>query len=426
MAATGRLSNWRPLGDAGMILLGVGALAVAIGYATATGRQQEIGSDFHVFWQAGRNFTSGHPLYHDYLPGAREFKYPPFAAFVFQLLGLFPLKVAASLFSLLNILLWPASVLLVRGIIRALLPDGDLSRIPLALAVVFSAQLFQDNYQHVQVNELIFVLVLLGIVNYLRRHDSVSAACFVAATAMKVTPVFFLGWLMLRGRRRALLAAIVLGVISVLLPILQRGPTTGATDLAEYFRGFLAAQPNAPSCTYHSCQNLGAMVARMMQPIADPRQPDYQYIAASAHTALMTYRTLWVMILLLFVGKLALLRGRRSPLSALEFTLPILTGLLLSPITFKAHMVSLLLPYYSLLAIRPAMLTMAARVWAGIIGIAMIVTGLSSPALVGYPLSYTVSGYSILVWTVLLLFLFAVAQAGTDRLSSPAALEDYS
>jgi hypothetical protein len=55
-----------------------------------------------VFWQAGRNFAIGHPLYQDSLPGARPLKYPSFAALVFQLLALFPLQVAAALISLLN------------------------------------------------------------------------------------------------------------------------------------------------------------------------------------------------------------------------------------------------------------------------------------------------------------------------------------
>jgi hypothetical protein len=410
---------WRPPGGVGTALLAAGALAVAIGFAVAKGQQQEIGSDFAVFWQAGRNFTTGNPLYHDYLPGAREFKYPPFAAFVFQLLGLASLKGAASLFTLLNIILWPVSIYLVQAIVKRVFPQGNRSTILLVLAVLLSAQLFQDNFQHVQMNELILVLVLLGILNYVRLKDTAAAACFVAATAIKVTPVFFLAWLVVRGRRRAVIAAGALGLVFVLLPILQRGPATGMADLVEYYRVFLAPQPNAENCTYHSCQNLGAMVSRMMRPSENQEHLNYQYIVASANTALITYRALWVTILLLFSSKLVLLRARKSPLSALEFTLPILTGLLLSPITFKAHMVSLLFAYYSFLAIRPTMLSKAARVWATATALAMIVAGLSGPALVGYTVSYYVSGYSALVWTTLLLFLFAVAQAGNERLSSP-------
>ena len=82
------------------------AIAAAVALAVEQGVKARVGQDFHVFWQAGRNFSSGEPLYHGYLPGAREFKYPPFAAMVFQPLGALPLRVAAVLFSLLNLLLW--------------------------------------------------------------------------------------------------------------------------------------------------------------------------------------------------------------------------------------------------------------------------------------------------------------------------------
>ena len=65
--------------------------------ATERADKQRIGTDFHVFWQAGYDFTHGLPLYQQ-LPGARHFIYPPFAAQVFQVLGIFPLKTAAWLF----------------------------------------------------------------------------------------------------------------------------------------------------------------------------------------------------------------------------------------------------------------------------------------------------------------------------------------
>ncbi|MFI5209229.1 MAG: glycosyltransferase family 87 protein [Gemmatimonadales bacterium] len=401
------------------VLLAAGALAVAIPFAVAKGYQQEIGSDFAVFWQAGRNFASGSPLYHDYLPGARPFKYPPFAAMVFQLLGIFPLKTAASLFSLLNLVLWPVSILLVGKTLGRLFPQRKPGPVPLALAVVFSVQFWQDNFQHAQMNELVFVLVLLGIHNYLRGKDVAAAAGFVAAAAIKVTPVFFLAWLLIRGRRRALAAAVALGLASIAVPLLLRGPATGVADLAEYYQGFLAAQPGAEGCSYQSCQNLDAMLTRMMRPSENPEHLDYRFLPASAPAERITYLALWAVVLLLFLATLVRLRVGDTPLSALEFALPMLTGLLLSPITFKAHLVSLLFAYGAFLSIPPALLSTLSRRAAMVITVAIVVTGLSGRDLVGNTLSSYVSGYSLFVWTVLLLFLFAVTQARNERLSSP-------
>lgn len=410
---------WRPPGGVGAVVLAAGALAVAIGFAVTKGRQQEIGGDFAVFWQAGRNFTNGSPLYHDYLPGARPFKYPPFAAMVFQLLGLFPLKIAASLFSLVNLVLWPVSILLVGRILGLVFPQRSPGPIPLALAVILSVQFWQDNFQHVQMNEVVFFLVLLGIHRYLRGRDIAAAAAFVAATAIKVTPVFFLVWLLFRGRRKAVVAAVLFGLASIAVPLVLRGPATGGADLAEYYNGFLAGQPGAAACSYQSCQNLGAMVTRMMRPSDNPEHLDYRYLAASAETERVTYRVLWLAVLLLFLAKLARLRLRGAPLSALEFGLPILAGLLLSPITFKAHLVSLLFVYGSFLSIPPGLLAPTPRRAAMGIALAIAVTGMAGRDLVGDILASYVSGYSLFVWTALLLFLFTVAESGDERLGSP-------
>ncbi len=183
------------------------AFAAALALAVPQGMRQHVGHDFHVFWQAGWNFSHGAPLYHDYLPGARQFKYPPFAALMFTPLALFPLPVAGVLFSLLNLGLWVAAVFLTRDILGRTFPDRNRSALPLILAVILSAQFFLDNFHHVQVNGITFVLALLGVRAYLRGQDLRAALAIVAATAFKITPIFFAAWLVIRGRRRAALAA---------------------------------------------------------------------------------------------------------------------------------------------------------------------------------------------------------------------------
>ena len=56
--------------------LGIILLVVAVVVAAGRAGKQGVGTDFHVFWQAGYDFAHGLPLYHP-LPGARELKYPP-------------------------------------------------------------------------------------------------------------------------------------------------------------------------------------------------------------------------------------------------------------------------------------------------------------------------------------------------------------
>src|SRR4051812_18268991 len=148
-------------------LLVLSALIVGLVLAVPVGIHQHIGEDFHVFWQAGRDFASGHPLYHDSLPGARPLKYPPFAAMVFTPLALFSLQVAGILMSLLNLALWVWAVRLTWEVIMRTRPEGIPSRLPVVLGVVLSAQFFLDNFHHAQMNEVTFVLALLGIKAYL-------------------------------------------------------------------------------------------------------------------------------------------------------------------------------------------------------------------------------------------------------------------
>jgi Glycosyltransferase family 87 len=402
------------------VLLIVCALVVAIPLSIEQGLRQQVGHDFHVFWQAGYNFATGHPLYHGYPPGARPLKYPPFAALVFQPLAVFPLQVAGALFSLLNLILWVVAVYLTREIVARTFPERNPSTLPLVLAVLFTAQLFLDNFHHAQMNEVTFVLVLLGIHAYLHERDLRAAAYLVAATAIKITPIFFVAWLVIRGRRRAVLAVPPLALACVLLPLLVRGPATGAAELVEYYHVFLEGHQHGDLSQYTADQNLAAFVNRMTLQQADAEHVSYRYLPTSERTAQLTYRVLWAAVLLIFLAKLTLLRIRRAPLSAFELSLVFLAALLLSPITFLAHLVSLLFVYYTFLSVRRDRLSTTGRVLGAVLFVAMAVTGLSGRDLAGNTVHEAVGGYSVFVWTMLLMFATAVVVAGRESAGSGA------
>jgi alpha-1,2-mannosyltransferase len=394
------------------VLLVTGALAVAVTLSVAQGLQQRVGQDFHVFWQAGRNFASGDPLYHGYLPGARPFKYPPFAAMVFQLLAPFSLRAAGAIFSFLNLVLWVAAAYLTRAIVDRTFPNRRRSLLPFVLALVFSAQFFLDNFHHAQMNELTFVLVLLGLHAYLRGKDVGAAAWLVAAAAIKLTPALFVAWLVIRGRRRAALAVPPLALACVVVPLLVRGPATGAAELVEYYHTFLEEHQHGAIRDYTGGQNLAAFVNRMTQPKGSAQGVSYGYLPASEQTAQLAYQALWATVLLIVLTKLVVLRLRGVPVSAFELAMIFLASLLLSPITFTTHLVSLLFVYYTFLSIRLVSPSPPVRVAAALLFLAMAVTGLSGRDLAGSTVYEAIGGYSVYVWTMLLLFLAAVVLAG--------------
>jgi len=89
-------------------------------------------------------------------------------------------------------------------------------------------------------------------------------------------------------------------------------------------------------------------------------------------------------------------------------------GLLLSPITFTTHLVSLLFVYHAFLSIRLVSPSPPVRVAAALLFVAMAVTGLSGRDLVGSTVYEGVGGYSVYVWTMLLLCFAAIVLAGRE------------
>ena len=358
-------------------------------------KSQRPGTDFHARWLAGRWFWEGQPLY-TYLPGVREPTYPPFAAMVFQVFALFPLKVAAGLFYFCNLLLIPVAVRLTTDVFDALWPDRPRDWWRLALAILFSAQFFLNNLNLVQVNLALFVLCLLGIRWYLAGHDVRGAAALVAATAIKLVPVFLVAWLVVRGRRRAALAVIPLGLACVALPMLERGPATGVQDLADYYHTLLEGFGKGRVEQRYTNQNLAASVYRFTRAPTEPIERDYQVIPASEGTAQAAYRFAAFLVVAAFLGTLVWLRARGAPLSVFELSAAFLVGHLLSAMTWKAHLVTLLFVNYAFLSVRPRGVT-----WA--ILVLMAIIGLTGRDLVGDTLHHAIGGYSLIVWMMLLM-----------------------
>jgi len=393
-----------------LILVGLG-LPVALLLSVPVGRRQHVGEDFHVFWQAGRNFATGHPLYHDSLPGARPLKYPPFAAMVFTPLALFPLPVAGVLMSLANLGLWVAGLWLTREILMRTGPPGRVRR-AVVLGFILSAQYFLDNFHHVQMNEVTLVLALLGIKAYLDGREAAAAAAFVVATAIKITPIFFVAWLMIRGRRRAVVAVVALGLACVVVPLLLRGPSRGVSELREYYHVFLEKHQHGEVASYTAGQNIAALVSRMTVAPEDSGGVSYRWAPTSNRTAELLYRGLWCAVLLLFLGRLVWLRRRQAPVTVVEPAMVFATALLLSPITFTTHLVPLLYIFAAVLSVPRGRLGLAARALGALIGTGMLVCGVSGRDVVGSALYLAVGGYSICAWTLLALFGLTLVWSG--------------
>jgi hypothetical protein len=397
---SGKRGPWHWSRAPGIILV----VAVTVVAAARRAGKQGVGTDFHVFWQAGYDFAHGLPLYQP-LPGARHFIYPPFAAQVFQTLGIFPLKTAAWLFYVASVGFILIAVWLSRDIVQRLDPARRPGSLPLVLAVLFSAGFMLDNLVHVQVNLLTFILCLLGVQAFVAKREFAAGGWLVAATAIKLTPLFFLAWAVIRGRRRSLAAVAVLGALCLMLPVIQRGIVQGSADLTDYYGTFLRQFAAGGVVTNYRNQNLAALVYRAVIPAAAEDMPPYEYayLPSMAAAAPLLYRGLALLVLAAFLTHLIRLRTAGEPVGPLEISSVFLTGHLLSGITWKAHLVTLLFVFYAFFVLDPERVGRTGRwalglAWGGIVAIGL------GRDLIGSRLHHYLAGYSVFVWVMLLLF----------------------
>lgn len=399
----GRRRHW-------LLALGfISLLAVVIAVAVDRAGKQRIGTDFHVFWQAGYDFSHGLPLYQR-LEGARNFIYPPFAAQVFQILGLFPLKVAAGLFYVASVGFIAVAAWLTRDILQKLEPAAP-ARLPLILAFVFSANFILNNLNMLQVNLLIFMLCLLGVRAFADRREIAAGGWLVTAAALKIIPVFFVLWAMIRGTRKSVAAVVGFGMLCLTLPLIQRGPAQGVTDLTAYYHSFLREFSSGTVVADYTNQNLGAMVYRAMIPMtwgAGTESYNYAYLPSLAAAAPLIYRGLAVGLLAVFLTHLIRLRTAGRPIGALEIASVFLASHLLSGLTWKAHLVSLLFVFCVFFSLDRRRMSGGRQLALGLawIGIAAIGVGRD---IMGSRLHHYVGGYSVIVWVMLLLFGLSLA-----------------
>lgn len=401
----------RALGALGLFVL---VATIAVGRAA----KQRIGTDFHVFWQAGHDFAHGLPLYEP-LEGARRFIYPPFAAQVFQSLAVFPLKPAAGLFYAVNVALILSAVWLTRDIVRSLQGEERQRRLPLILAIVLSGQFLLNNLNLLQMNLVTFVLCLLGARGIVLGRPW-AVGWVVIATLMKITPIFFVAWAVVRGRWRAFRAALVVGLGGLLLPVAQRGPSLGIADLTAYYHSFLQQFAAGRVVTSETNQTIGAMVYRAVTVPKTPQPLEYHYLPSLEPAAPVIYRTLAVVIFCVFFLNLFRVAKARLPFTSVEIASVFLVGHLLSGITWKAHLVTLLFVFYSVLALDHRALRRGARLGLGAAWLGMAVIGLAGRDLVGSTIHHYAGGYSSFVWVMLLLLILCIALS-SGSLESPAA-----
>jgi hypothetical protein len=122
----------------------------------------------------------------------------------------------------------------------------------------------------------------------------------------------------------------------------------------------------------------------------------------------LLYRCLAVGVLGIFLFHLIRLRAAAKPIVALEIASVFLASSLMSGITWKAHLVTLLFVFYAFFSLDRQPMSRGARRLLGLAWAGILAVGLGRDV-IGDRLHHYWAGYSAFVWVMLLLFTLSIA-----------------
>ncbi len=273
--------------------------------------------DLRIYRDAVQWWLNGNPLYEFVQPstGGLGFTYPPFGAALMMPLALLDWEVATAIVSVAN----AAAITL--GTWYLVAPVADRNGWPrwfavwTAVPLVCALEPIRETMGFGQVNMLLFGLVLVDMWALNRGYRWAGVGIGLAA-AIKITPAFFVVYLLATGRRRAAGTAVGTAVGTTLLTALFSFPTSW-----QFWTDTLWQTSRVGRYDYASNQSWMGLLARLV----DGGEPD---------------KLLWLAGVLV-IAAFGIWRARRAWLAGDDLaglTLAGLTGVLISPISWTHHL----------------------------------------------------------------------------------------
>ncbi|MBL4716607.1 MAG: DUF2029 domain-containing protein [Bacteroidia bacterium] len=364
-------------------------------------------TDFWHFWNAGYNFFQGNSIYLDDT-GHRVFSYPPFCAMLLQPLGWFSLNTAGSIFCFINLCILILSFHLCMKILELNDVEKSKAKKAVMLGLLCAGGFYWMNLIKAQMNQVTFIFCVLGIYFHYKKKENLSIGAFAIGAFVKVTPIFFLIWLALRGNWKTYLKIGLAIIIGITIPFLFRGIEQGLLDLEVYYNRFLTPYQEGFVITRHHNQNLASAIYRLCLP-SDHQIPfDVQLFNFSEQTARMIYVVSAAILLIAFLVNTIRLNLQKKEISIFEFVSVFTIAHLISGMTWKAHLVSMLFIYGVLFSINHKQLTRTNKITLYLIFFIIIAIALSGRDIISKHFYYFIEGYSFITWTLLSLFIYSI------------------
>ena len=310
-----------------------------IAYSGPRSKRTTDRSDYAVFWWSGKDFSDHRELYDR--ENVRPFYYLPFAAFVFQPLHVLPLKISALIFFLINaLILPPIAIYLIYKILRLMGVGKRKTEISLILAILLTLQYFWNNLSSLNINYILFVIVLTGIYYLVKKKPHIAGILFTIITLIKIMPVLLAGYVFIfHFSRRVFLTMVLTAVICLSLPIPFRGMDRWVQDHVDHYENaigqyilsgrIVAINPN------HALK-AGLVKAFHPEGRNDPHVYPEQYPMTNRIMTVLQFMFLGILIL-----NGALLYRRKISFNLAYLASILLFTHLISGLTWSAHLVTL-------------------------------------------------------------------------------------
>jgi alpha-1,2-mannosyltransferase len=345
-----------PLRAAGWFLLAAAVIAAGFYFSGRSSPDPgSYGNDFNVYYYAAKEVMSGRDPYQNSIGEWTPYLYPPLLAELLAPLTLLPVRVAAYVWFVISAASLMGGAWLVSRMATAATDSGDVAASEVepgaqadgdrsryralvataAIAVVFRFAL--DTFDLGQVNAIVASLVAAHVYLSWKRRPVASALAFALAVSFKLTPLLLVCYHLSRGRVRFALQCLgMVAVVSVL------SFSVFGQSAPEAFRTFFertVMNQQEFDFGYDGNQSLRGATARFESPAA------VGYLVASeplvGRSRPTSPLTIALGLLLLILATLAARNARDEIAGASPFVclLPIL-----SPLSWKAHFVVMLLP----------------------------------------------------------------------------------
>lgn len=387
------------------ILIIPGVLLGGIHFAGESGSDPDIyANDFNVFYHASSEIVAGRDPYRHSLGEWTPYLYPPLLAELMVPLAWLPLPLAAYVWFLLNAIsviaaTWISAILCVGDGRRAAFPKLQIGIALCALLILIRFVL--DNFNLGQVNPLVAALMVAHVYFYIRDRKGLSAVALVLAISIKLTPALLLVYHLARLRLKyaaACLALLIAVTAASFLPMGSAAP--------EAFRTFVSRtlkNEQGYNLADAGNQSLRGSIARLSANFANEPGVDH-----SEARKLTNDLSLLMSALLLVAAIVAAVSASGELSSVAPFVCCLV---LLSPLSWKAHFVLLILPIANLVA----RLRTSTKAWRLLIATTLLATfllfNLTSPRLIGLAAGEWSDAHSLVFAGAMLVFMLSVADA---------------